>query len=103
MVPVNLLFNTRATGSGSPLEIGDFRLMNGAIPILLHGTFSATIEIQATIALNDDVVLGNCNWVTIEGGTFTDEVATALFAPFTHIKGYVSSYTSGTINLKVGI
>jgi hypothetical protein len=106
MIPVSLLIDSVATGAGTHVAVGDFRLMNGAIPILLYGGsagFVATVGIQGTIALPDDANSGNCKWITIEGGEFTEETASALFAPFTHLRGYVSAYTSGTINLKIGL
>lgn len=101
-----LLTAAIAIGAGNAVPIDSSKLVNGAIPILIHGEVGpveAEIEIQGTIATQSEVDLGTCNWEAIEGGLFRKETATALIAPFSHIRANVVAYTCGTISIRTGI
>ena len=99
---VQLLHNTHADADGQAKPIGDFRLINGPIAFLIYGpNINATINIQGTIATQDEVNDGTANWVTVEGGSFTEEKATALFVQFTHMRAQVDSYSAGTISVRM--
>ncbi len=97
-----LLLDVTSDANGAPVKIGDYRGINGPIPFLIYGSgISATINIQGTIATDDEVAAATCTWITIDGGDFTTEKATALFAPFTHVRGQVTSYSAGTISMRM--
>jgi hypothetical protein len=95
-----------ATGSriGPTVPIGDFRLINGPIPIHIYGdNIVATVEIQGTLATQGDVNISSSDatFTTIENGSFTAKTITALFSQVSHIRAYVSSYTSGTVGVRI--
>lgn len=101
-----LLTAVTVVGAGNAVAIDTDKLVNGAIPILIYGgigAIAAEIEIQGTIATNAEVAAGTCNWEVIEGGIFREEIATALIAPFSHIRANITSYTNGTISIRTGI
>lgn len=99
---INLLSNAISSEVGSAISIGDFRMINGPIPIHIYGeNIAATIEIQGTLAIQEDVNISasTATFTTIENGTFYVKTLTALFAPVTHLRANISAYTSGTVNV----
>lgn len=99
-----LISANAATITGNPVKIGDYRLINGAIPFLIYGedaTITATINIQGTVATDAEVSAGTAKFITIDGGSFTSQAATALIAQFSHIRAQISSYSAGTISVRM--
>lgn len=99
---VQLLEDVTANTEGQPVAIGDFRIINGPISLLVYGSgISATVNIKGTIATQDEVNEGTATFETITGGSFTDAAATALITQFTHIRADVESYSAGTISARM--
>ena len=99
---ITLLDEITADADGTAYKVGDYRLVNGPIAFLIYGdNISATVNIQGTIATDAEVTAGTAPFRTINGGSFTEEAATALVAQFSHIRGQVISYSSGTVSLRM--
>jgi len=98
---VKLLDGATGTGAGSPFPIDPAMTRNGgSIPIVITGITVATVILQATISTQAEVEEGTAVWATVSQGSWTADIADGLFTPFSHIRGNVLAYTSGTITMK---
>ena len=96
-----LLKDAESAMIGEPLAL-DLKLVNkgGSIPIHLSGINGDTVVLEATIASEQEVIENTAVWEVISQATWTADVADGLFTPFTHIRGRVTTWVAGKINMK---
>jgi hypothetical protein len=92
-----LLDNEGTTGafSSEALKIGDYRLINGAIPVMVYGTFTGTVQIEGTIATDEEVADDTAEWMALVGGSFTSAGIMALFTQVSHIRATIDISDGG--------
>lgn len=97
----NLLTDVESAMVGEPLAL-DIKLVQkgGSIPILISGIDGDTVVLEATIATQQEVIEDTASWEKISQATWTQDVADGLFTPFTHIRGRVTTWVAGKINMK---
>ena len=71
----------------------------GSLPILLTGLGGGTVTLEATIATQQEIEENTAVWATVSQASWTANTADGLFTPFTHIRGRVLAYSSGTITM----
>lgn len=106
MEVIQLCSASTATGAGSTKPLPGWRLAAGPIPVQIYTTqstaFVGTVKLQGTISTVAEVKAGTEHWSDIEGAIWTSETIDAIFAQVTHIRSYISSYTSGQISVRIG-
>lgn len=95
-----------ATGSGTTFKLPGWRTALGAIPVQIYTTqataFVGTVKLQGTIATKVEVQAGTNTWSDINGASWTAETIDALFVQPTHVRSYITAYTSGQISMRIG-
>jgi len=95
-----------ATGAGTTFKLPGHRIALGSIPVQVYTTqataFVGTVKLQGTIATDDEVTLGTNRWTYLRNASWTTETIDALFAQVTHIRSYITAYTSGAISVRLG-
>jgi len=91
-----------ATGTGAEpaVKVDERRIDHGYIALQVYGTFVGTVDIQGTIATQQEIDEGTAVWSNITSATFSAPTCTKLDTAYPWIRGNVSGYTSGTINVR---
>ena len=100
---IQLLDAANAISIGTPFQIPERRQERGNIPFLVYGTFVGTVVLEATIASQQEVEEGTASWVALSDGSWTTSVADCFYGGYTHIRGRVTAYTSGSISMRIWI
>jgi hypothetical protein len=99
--PQTLLNAVAATGVGPsyafPLPECNWQKLG----VEVQGTFVGTVTLEGTIAPQAEVNASSAVWLPITGASWTTQSLAGVDAPFTHVRGNVTAYTSGNITLRV--
>jgi hypothetical protein len=69
--------------------------------LLISGITNATVTLEATIATQQEVDDNTALWENVSSASWTADVADGLFTAYTHIRGRVTAYVSGTIYMRI--
>ena len=97
---VQVLDAEDTTGSSSAVKIGNYRLINGSIPIMVYGSFTGTVQIEGTISTDDEVADNSAVWLPLVGGSFTSTGFMALFTQVSHIRATVD-LSGGAVSVRL--
>jgi hypothetical protein len=100
----NIVSLATGTGAQAPVNIDSRRADWGPIPIQVFTTlatdFVGTIILEATVSTQQEVDEGTAVWSPITGASWTAETCDGLTTAFSWIRGNVTAYTSGSINVR---
>ena len=100
----NIVSLATGTGAKAPVIIDCRRADWGPIPIQVYTTlatdFVGTVILEGTVSSQQEIDEDTAVWSPINGASWTAETCDGLTTAFPWIRGNVTAYTSGSINVR---